>query len=33
MQRVVLSPWKWDQLQNNINNNNNNKNEAGLGKF
>ena len=32
MQRVVLSPWKWDQLQNNINNNNK-KNEAGLGKF
>ena len=22
MQRVALSPWKWDQLQNNINNNN-----------
>ena len=32
MQRVVLSPWKWDQLQNNINNNNK-KHEAGLGKF
>ena len=25
MQRVALSPWKWDQLQNNINNNNNKK--------